>query len=236
MLWLNFRRDNCSKKLIRQLTLSLAWVGATLCVAPIAIGDSGVLSDRYGFVAVLGFVAAIVSVLAYLNTSDVINVVGRLFVVTLAVWCVMAAWVTSRQVQVWRDNETLYTHSVRMAPDSAMAYYRLGYLYESRGDWAKAIVLLKQSLVINPNLVRGHNNLGVALMNVGALQDAAVKFERTIELTGGLHYRAWNNLGLVKLEQNHREVACRHFAHAMKVNPEYPVATENFSKHCRDGL
>ena len=229
MLWLSFRRDSRFGTLHRQWALCLAWVGAALATAPIAMADTGVLSDRYAFSALLGLVAAAVAGLARVGVG---NVLGRLFVATMVVWCIMVVWVASAQVHVWRDNETLYTHSVRMAPDSAMAYYRLGYLHASKRDWATAIPLLKQSLVKNPNLARGHNNLGVALMNVGAFPEAALRVRRAIELTGGQHYRAWNNLGLAELGQGHTTIACKHFAQASQVNPQYAEAIKNFSMYC----
>jgi hypothetical protein len=82
--------------------------------------------------------------------------------------------VTLRQVEVWRDNASLYEHALRAMPDNYMAHYNLGRTLIREQRFAEAVPHLRETVRQRPAWADPRANLGVALLAIGEADEAVV--------------------------------------------------------------
>lgn len=82
----------------------------------------------------------------------------------------------------WRGAETEYRLALKLAPDDADAKFQLGNLLAAIGQPARAVEMTRQALATDPLNARWNNWLGVYLVGLGRLDEAAVATSKAIEL------------------------------------------------------
>lgn len=82
----------------------------------------------------------------------------------------------------------------RNAPSDRLFY---GTLLLKRGKPEGAVIMLRSVIQTNPEISQSYNNLGVALLRMGRLEEARESFEATLRLDSG-HKQAIQNLEAVK--------------------------------------
>jgi len=75
----------------------------------------------------------------------------------------------------------------------------------------------------NPNCATAHNNLGIALLQKGSLDEAIVYFEKAVEVMPD-YDRGHYNLGAALLKKGQHDKAILHLRDALKLNPNYTKA------------
>jgi tetratricopeptide (TPR) repeat protein len=76
--------------------------------------------------------------------------------VLLAVWGIS----THRQVQHWRDTETLWAYTLEREPANPTALNNLGFHYLERERYDEAVPLLATAVAVEPDNLRALLNLG----------------------------------------------------------------------------
>ena len=82
---------------------------------------------------------------------------------------------TSLQLRYWRNNYTLYTHTLAVTEQNWVIHNNLGIVYLNEGNVALAIQQFKKALSAKPSYTYAHMNLGAAyqaLNQLDAAQDA----------------------------------------------------------------
>jgi uncharacterized protein HemY len=198
--------------------------------AAVAIETMGVRADRYAFLPLFG------AALAVGASSDGLwrrVTAGQTAIpVAAGIWAVICLVVTIGQVSVWRDNDSLYTHSVLVEPASAMAHYRLGVLAVRGDDWVDALDHFQTAARLDDSNIFILNNLGVAYLNVGRLDEAESALRRALAIGGARHFRAWNNLAQVHFARAEQEHGCRALERSLAINPAYSFAQQNHAHYC----
>jgi protein O-mannosyl-transferase len=92
--------------------------------------------------------------------------------------------------------------------------------------YADAITLNHDTLAKNPDCWLAHNNLGVALIDSGRVQDAIKHFEEALRLRPNFP-EAENNLGHALLVLGNASPAMEHFQLAIRLKPDYAEAHDN---------
>lgn len=99
-------------------------------------------------------------------------------VLLLGAWgCVVAA-----RNRDWRDEETLFRHTLAYEPPVARVWFNLGNLRLAAGDLAEATDLYRAALARSPGDAAMHFNLGIALQRQGHLAEAETHYARTVAL------------------------------------------------------
>jgi Flp pilus assembly protein TadD len=147
-------------------------------------------------------------------------------------WLLVCCIVTVHQVSVWRDNETLYTHSILVEPASAMAHYRAGVLAARRHSWPDALEHFERAERLDASNLSVLNNLAVAYLNLGRLDAAEIALQRALALGGERHFRAWNNLAQVYFARAQRGRGCAALERSLAINPAYALARHNHAQLC----
>jgi tetratricopeptide (TPR) repeat protein len=142
------------------------------------------------------------------------------------------AVLTWRQVQVWHDSQTLWTHALTVSP-SALAHYNLGAALMAQRRRADAMAHYRQALEINPRHADAHTNLGAALLEEGHVREALPHVREALA-----HYavavdtlpgspRARYNQALAFAHAGDIDAAIDGFRTALRLDPDYTDAHYN---------
>lgn len=214
---------------VRVASAGIGWFALWLAPSSLAVETMGVFADRYLFAALLGVGiagAALAPALWRAGRSP------QLAPLAAGLWGLALLAVTATQVSVWRDNHTLYAHSALVEPASSMAQYRVGFLHARRGEWDAARRRFERAVELDAQNISALNNLGVAYLNAGRLDDAERLIGQALALSGDLNFRAWNNLASVAFAREQREAGCAALARALSINPDYGFAKHNQRRYC----
>ena len=66
-------------------------------------------------------------------------------------------------------------------------------------------------------------------------EQAAGSFERALAETGQMHFRAWYNLGVARMNMGEGEAACDAVERALQINPNYEAAAAFRRARCERG-
>ena len=102
---------------------------------------------------------------------------------------------TWRQIGYWRDNLTLYRHTLDVTTGNYLILNNYGIALAQAGRLDEAIGQYLASLKIDPNRPATHNNLGFAYFRKGMVDHAILQFQMAIALNPD-YAEAHNNLGI----------------------------------------
>ena len=114
--------------------------------------------------------------------------------------------------------------AARVQPENAAVLANAGYTLMLRGDLARARTSLEQALVRDGSLAEAHNHLGIVLFKLGEPDGALQHF-----LAANEPPAAFNDLGVVYLEQRKWREAREAFQRALALDPEYRKAQVNLA-------
>jgi hypothetical protein len=151
-------------------------------------------ADRYTYLPQIGlFVGAIWAVSDWVGAWRY-----RRFafagVAVVVLWVLLIA--ARQQTSYWRDNKTLWTHTLECTRDNYLPQYNLGLILHQEGRLDEAIAHYREALRINPDYPQAHTNLGLALIQQGQIEEAIVHAQKALEiLPDDVNYQ--NNLALL---------------------------------------
>jgi tetratricopeptide (TPR) repeat protein len=177
------------------------------------------VADHFAYLAVLGILVPVASVLA----DDRLNKPAR-FVLTAAVLAALGVS-TWRQSGIYRDEETLYRVTLERNPGSWLAHNNLGNILlkiPGRRDDAKAH--FEAALRAKPDYWEAHLSLGNALVEIPGRLDDAIGEYRTALRVAPDSERTHANLGNALLQAGRTEEAIVHLETALRIDPGNAVA------------
>jgi tetratricopeptide (TPR) repeat protein len=178
--------------------LLAAWIHAAVVVAPVSgIAHSGsqLVSDRYSYLAALGWalvagyaVAWVADLRRQRRVSGPVTAVGAAGVVLLLAFLALGTW---GQSGVWHDSETLWRWAVEEDPTCAMCEAILGeaIVYgsssgRSRLDEGEAHV--RRAIALRPTMPLPHYTLGSMRLARGHYADAEASLRAYVQLAPAL--------------------------------------------------
>jgi len=173
-------------------------------------------ADRYTYLPTIGLLVAIVW-----GVADWISrrrAVRRAAAVTAVLALAVLAVATSRQVALWRDTRTLFTHALAVTPDNAVAEQCLADAFEADSRPAEAIRHRRRAVELDPGFANAHRGLGVLLAKSGNLVEAAAHFRRAYELEPS-NPEMVRGQGLVAQAQGRTDEAAAWFERALQLAP-----------------
>jgi len=128
----------------------------------------------------------------------------------------------------WRDEETIYRHTLRFSPESARVRLNLGNLLLARGDAAGAAGQYAEGTRFYPDDVDLLLNLGVAETRLGGIADAERALLRATSLAPN-DAPAWAALGALYGNTGRLENARRAYGRALAIDPRNADAKQALS-------
>src|SRR3972149_1432137 len=184
------------------------------------------MADRYTYLTQIGLCIAFAWGVAQFTQSWpyrgwVCGIASALVVATL----LGCAW---QQTSYWRDNQTLWTHTLACTSKNYVAHNNLGLAIADVNRLQEAIEHFQQAIRFNPKYPEAHNNLGFALLLTGQFQTAIKHCEQAVQLKPDFP-EAYNNLGIALLQAGQAEEAMKNFKQALYLKPDYINACNNLA-------
>jgi Flp pilus assembly protein TadD len=205
----------------RYLIVGWLWfVGILVPVIGLVSIGSGSIADRFTYVPHLGLFAAVV----WGAGDQVRRRTQTLMTVTALTLLASYTLLTIRQVSYWRDSLTLFSHSLRVAPDNTVPHTNLGAALEEIGDLDAALRERQAAVATNPRNADLLVNLAMLEIKMGLSKDAATHLKEASRIKPSAELD-----GLAKLTVGDSAGAVEDFARAVKENPDAPVIVENYA-------
>jgi tetratricopeptide (TPR) repeat protein len=184
------------------------------------------MADRYMYIPLIGlfimFGWGIPSLLTDFRHKR------NLFSVSAAVILLILAAQTYRQIQVWKDSESVFSHAVEVTSNNCLAHVNLGSIYAGQSDFDRAIYHFNAAIRIKPYFADAHYNLGNTYMSKGMMKEAIFHYLEALRINPN-DENVHNNLGIAFAYENDLEMAIMHFSKALSINPDYEEARMNLS-------
>ncbi len=175
--------------------IMVGWFWFLITLAPviglIQVGNQS-MADRYTYIPVTGLF-----IMAAWGIPDMARGLrcrkGILALLGAAVIIASTA-LTWQQLGYWRDNVSLYRHTLQVTTDNKKIHYNLGRALADKGDLNEAILEFREVARISPNDADAYYNLGFALADSGDLDSAILEYRKALQLSPN-DMDTLNNLG-----------------------------------------
>jgi Flp pilus assembly protein TadD len=180
------------------------------------------MADRYAYLPFIGLFVIVVwgaSELAahfHLRTRDL--------AATAAVFIVLLSILTYRQLGYWRDDYSLWSHTLAVTRNNFVAEDSLGEALIRRGKYYEGIAHFRTAAEIEPGDAVSQINLGIYAIQHGDLSQAAARLGHALQLTADPHLlaTAYANLGSVHFSLHDYDRARRNFESALQWKATFP--------------
>ena len=208
------------------------FVGTLVPVIGLVQVGSQSLADRYTYIPSIGLLLVLVwSAHALTARSRYGSAVMSLVAVAAALWC---ANLTRQQISYWKDDETVWRHTLAVTENNDLASYNLGVIYfnqglalATKGSFDEAIRYYEKAIQLSPEKEDAHSSLAYAFLKQRRFAEATREYEQVLRLNPN-DAEAHNNLGNMLARQGHVEEALPHFTEALRLKADYPEAHDNF--------
>ncbi|MFN8589345.1 MAG: tetratricopeptide repeat protein [Candidatus Eisenbacteria bacterium] len=193
---------------------ALWFVGMWLPVSGLVqVGRQG-WADRYSYLPSIGLTIALVwSVAALVGRSRP----ARIAAAAAGVAVVLAlALATRAQVARWRDSETLFAWTVRVAPRNPVALVGLGNARVQVRRLAEAIEPYRAALAVDPASVEARERLVIVLRQLGRDDEALQTALAGLRLNESA--RSWYDVGQIEAKLGRDSLAVKAFANSARLD------------------
>jgi hypothetical protein len=193
LLWFGIRR--------RYLCMGWLWYLSTL-IPVIGIIQAGEQShaDRYTYLPLIG-----VFVIISWGLNDLFSKLKcrKRFAIGLTFLIIVPALgiITMRQVKLWKNSITLFTHAIEVTQDNYLAYNNLGVAFEKTGRINEAIGLYEKALKVDSCYADANYNIAVAMVESNKIDDAIHYYKKVLEIRPD-DLKAINNLAGAYFNKN----------------------------------
>lgn len=189
----------------------LWFFGSLIPVIGIVQVGGQAMADRYVYWPHIGlfiiFAAGLSTVpLCWKKASKAIVYGSVAILLVLALQC-------KRQLEYWRNSETLWKHTISVTTKNPRAHAILGSYYQDQNRWQDAINAFDQAIALNPRYAEHYAEKGYALMKLGRTTEAKECFNSVLQLNPD-HGDALNNMGFILHAQGQVEQALSYFYRA----------------------
>jgi protein O-mannosyl-transferase len=164
--------------------LAAGWIWFLVTLVPviglIQVGGQS-MADRYTYIPMIGLL-----IMAAWGVADLTRNLQHQKGVLALLACVAitaSAALTWRQLGYWRDDISLFRHTLHVTADNSFINYNLGVALAENGDLDAAIREYREAVRISPNFTEAHTNLGIALAKKGNLDAAIREFGEALRIS-----------------------------------------------------
>ena len=130
------------------------------------------------------------------------------------------------QTGYWKDDNSLWTHTLACTSENFMAHYNFGCALADQGKMIEAIEQYKQALQINPHHAEPHIALGNAMANQEKMTEAIEQYEQALQIkpdSAEAHFNLGNALNAL----GNVNEAIEHFERTIQIKPDFAEAQDS---------
>jgi tetratricopeptide (TPR) repeat protein len=213
----------------RRRFLLVGWLWFLVTLLPV-IGlihvGAQAMADRYTYIPAIGlFIMAAWGAPELLHGLAPQQRRGILAALGCAV-IIAAATLTWQQLGYWRDNITLYRHTLAVTSGNNLIHNNLGIALQEAGKLDEAIPEFREAIRINPDHMPTHYNLAITYQAKGDFKAAIREYLAALRLNPAFA-DTHNNLGIALALNGDVELAIKEFREALRLNPADTRARDN---------
>jgi tetratricopeptide (TPR) repeat protein len=138
------------------------------------------------------------------------------------------AYQDNRQIKVWKDGVSLWTHVIKYYPERIpIAYNNLGVALSAKGNTTEAAAMYREGIKLAPDYAEAHYNFGNLLRKQEYFDEAVDHYKEAIRLKPG-YVKAHSNLGIALSFSGRPDEAIIHYKETIKLDPNFAVAYLNY--------
>ena len=208
----------------KQLFFWLLFFLISILPTMLAFSLAWIVAERYIYLGSLGIIAMFAILWHKLNTrvfdsKKLFWLVGILIVLGLGTRTVI-------RNQDWRNQDTLWLATVKVAPSGQVIHNNLGDMYGRHKQYDKSIKEYLTAIGINPKYADAMHNLANTYLEINNVEQAIYWYEQAIKFGPHL-WQSYQNLGAIYFQLNDLQKAEELFGQAVKINPENENLKEN---------
>lgn len=124
--------------------------------------------------------------------------------------------------------EGMYRAILEAESEHPLATHFLGVIAYQRNELNSALPLLERAVMLAPSEPNFHNNLALALMAAGRIEEAIAAYDRVLKLAPR-QALTWSNLGLARQALNQLPEAISAYREALDIDPGFTRARWNLA-------
>jgi len=195
----------------------LIFVGSLVPVAGIFQVGSQAYADRYMYVPHIGLFIAVVFFLAEIGS---VNRWLKAAVITIAAFFIAYfAVVTQRQVQVWKNNVSLYMHSLAVTENNRVAHHNLSAHYIMTGEYQKAMYHAREVVRLEPNSPSTIHNIALSYEKLNMPDSALALYQKVLKMNPQ-HTKTFSRIASMYLEKGRQDLALKYYLKAVEAEPD----------------
>jgi len=202
----------------------LWYLGMLVPVVGLVQVGSQAMADRFTYLPLIGVFIGVVFGLG--DLAKKLRLEPMVMILIAGIVLAGCLFATVRQLQYWRDSETLFERALAVTKDNPVAQTHLGTALSEAGQLPEAMEHFREALRLEPGNATAHNNLGHALLQTGQPQAAMEHFQEALRLKPDSPV-VQNDFGYVLLQKGQVDEAIAHFQVSIKLQPNNPRAYSN---------
>jgi tetratricopeptide (TPR) repeat protein len=179
------------------------------------------MADRYAYLPFIGlFVMVVWGIAEFANRFSI----QKYIVASAIVMAILFSAVTYRQLAYWRDDFSLWSHTLAVTHRNFVAEDNFGNALIKAGRYDEGIAHFRKAAEIEPGDPVSEVNLGIYAQQHGDLQQAAARYQYALQLASDPQVRAaaYANLGGVYFTFHNYQQAQDNFESALKLGSRSP--------------
>lgn len=177
---------------------------------------SWIVAERYVYLGTLGIIVVIAMLFdKILKLNENAKMVGYF---ALAVIVASLSVRTIIRNQDWKNEDTLWIATAKVAPSGQTIHNNLGDVYARQGDFGKAVEEFKTAININPNYADAYHNLANTYQQMGQLDLALENYQKAVSINPQI-WQSYQNIASIYFSQEKYDLAEENIKKALEINP-----------------
>lgn len=180
-------------------------------------------ADRYTYLPMVGLSVMLAWGLPEVLKSKVASSVAIAAGLTCLVLC-------ERQVEYWRNSETLFRHTLHVTSGNYLAYHNLGVALADQGRFPEAIEQYQAALQIAPNAANVQTDYGSALAKSGRIPEAIAHYRAALKVLPDSPITHNDLANALAATPGNMPEAIAEYQTALRLKPDYEEARNNLAQ------
>jgi len=191
----------------RLLSFCMVWFFGNLMIETTVIPLAIIYEYRTYLPSMLLGFPVIIASCHFIKRRSVLILLCSSMALICAVWTYQRNTVWNNKVVFWKDN-------IKKSPFKARPNYQLAHAFSMNDKVEDAIDHYYKTILLDPEHVKAHNNLGIALEKKGSWSEAIAHYKKAMEILPS-YIDPYNNLGNLMVKQNRVQEAIDIFHSAL---------------------
>lgn len=195
--------------------LFFSWIIFLVPILQIYVNTHSYVSERYFYASIIFPVIIIFVMIQHLKISN------QSYQISFILLLITFTTLTFKRSKIWTNTLTLFEQEIKLNPENHIALNNLGYYYNTKENYKKAMPYLQQAVAIEKDNSLYLNNYGWALSRSGQMDSAIIYLERSLSINAK-YVDALSNIGICYIQKKQREKALPYFKKAYELSPNNP--------------